>query len=89
MTHLYHPPFHMAHPSRGTPLDAYTANGLAEVKTGLSELSSTYQLRLQTYGALVNEQPLTIYTSRPVNTQFGNWLGRWGVSVQPLLPGQP
>jgi hypothetical protein len=23
MTHLYHPPFHMAHPSRGTPLDAY------------------------------------------------------------------
>ena len=55
-----------------------------EIKSGSSVLNSTYQLRLQTYAALVNNQPLTIYTSRAVNTQFSAWLGRWGVSVKPL-----
>jgi RHS repeat-associated protein len=67
-----------------TIFDGSTSTGLMEIKSGSSVLNSTYQLRLQTYAALVNNQPLTIYTSRAVNTQFSAWLGRWGVSVKPL-----
>ena len=36
MTHLYHPPFHMAHPSRGTPLDAYFVSRIASDSLSLS-----------------------------------------------------
>jgi len=72
----------------GTPVstifDGSTAGGLAEIKSGSSVLNSTYQLRLQTYGALVNDQPLTIFTSRAVNPTFSDWLTRWGVSVKPM-----
>jgi RHS repeat-associated protein len=68
----------------GTIFDGSTAAGLAEIKSGSSVLSSSYQLRLQTFGALVNNQPLTIFTSRPINSTFYNWLIRWGVSVTPL-----
>jgi RHS repeat-associated protein len=74
--------------STGAPIstiyDGSTASGLAEIKSGSSVLNSTYQLRLQTYGALINDQKLTIFTSRPVNSQFSAWLSRWGVSVKPL-----
>ncbi len=54
------------------------------LKNGSSVLDSSYQLRLQTYGSLINDMPFTIYTSRPVNPAFQGYLTRWGVSVQPL-----
>ncbi|MEA3066068.1 MAG: hypothetical protein QOJ27_2529 [Sphingomonadales bacterium] len=69
-----------------TIYDGSSLEGLLEIKTGRSALNSSYQLRLQTYGALVNNQRLTILTSRPVGPQFHQWLGRWGVEVQPLPP---
>lgn len=68
----------------GPIYDGLNLDGLAELKNGSSVLSSSYQLRLQTYGALVNDSPLTIYTSRPVNPVFQDYLTRWGVSVKPL-----
>jgi filamentous hemagglutinin len=68
----------------GTILDGSTARGLVEIKSGSSVLNSTYQLRLQTYGALVNNQPLTIFTGRAVNPKFADWLTRWGVSVKSM-----
>lgn len=68
----------------GTIYDGLTAGGLAEIKTGSSVLDSSYQLRLQTYGALVNDLPYTIYTSRPVNPTFDRYLTTWGVAVKPL-----
>ncbi|MGD0096446.1 MAG: hypothetical protein ABSB60_08125 [Terracidiphilus sp.] len=58
--------------------------GLAEMKYGTSELSSSYQLRLQTYGSLVSGQPFTIYTNRPLNLTFSNYLENWGVAVEPF-----
>ena len=61
-----------------------TASGPAEIKPGSSVLGSSYQLRLQVYGSLINNQPYTIYTSRPLNPSFSSWLQRWGVQVQPL-----
>ena len=51
---------------------------------GVSTLDSTYQLRLQTYRALVEKQPLTIYTNRPVDVDFGRWLNPRGVQIEPL-----
>lgn len=68
----------------GTVYDATLGGGLGEIKTGTSVLDSSYQLRLQTYGSLVNDTPYTIYTSRPLNPTFSDWLTRWGVPVQPL-----
>jgi hypothetical protein len=68
----------------GTIYDASLGAGLGEIKTGSSILDSSYQLCLQPYGALVNDTPFTIYTSRPVNPTFDAWLTRWGVTVQPL-----
>jgi len=59
-------------------------SALGEIKTGSSVLDSSYRLRLQTYGTLVNDMPFTIYTSRPFNATFGAWLTRWGVTAQPL-----
>ncbi len=67
-----------------TIYDGTTGAGLAEIKSGSSVLNSSYQLRLQTYGSLISEQPFSIYTSRPLNAQFGGYLNRWGVSVKPL-----
>jgi filamentous hemagglutinin len=69
----------------GTIYDATVRSSLGEIKTGSSVLKSSYQLRLQTYGSLVNDTPLTIYTSRPLSQAFGDWLARWGVQVKPLL----
>lgn len=68
----------------GTIYDGTIGNGLGEIKTGTSPLDSSYQLRLQTYGSLLNDTPYTIYTSRPVNPTFSDLLTRWGVNVQPL-----
>ncbi|WP_230626715.1 hypothetical protein, partial [Ralstonia solanacearum] len=69
----------------GTIYDGKPATGgLAELKNGSSTLDSSYQLRLQTYGALINDTPLTIYTGRPVNSTFSQWLKNWGVDVKPL-----
>ncbi|WP_161805639.1 hypothetical protein, partial [Frateuria defendens] len=68
----------------GTIYDGANFGGLAELKNGSSVLDSSYQLRLQTYGSLINDMPFTIYTSRPVNPAFQGYLTRWGVSVQPL-----
>ena len=51
--------------ARGTVLDS-VQGGLAEIKSGSSILASTYQLRLQTYRAVVEERTLRIYTNRPV-----------------------
>ena len=70
----------------GTIYDGLTSDGLAELKNGSSVLDSSYQLRLQTYGALVNNTPLTIYTNRAINPTFQDYLTRWGVSVAPLPP---
>ena len=67
-----------------TIFDGSVAGGLAEVKSGSSVLNSSYQLRLQTYGALVNNQPYAILTSRPINPTFYDWLVRWGVSIMPM-----
>ncbi|WP_230943498.1 filamentous hemagglutinin N-terminal domain-containing protein [Burkholderia cepacia] len=67
-----------------TIYDGSTTTGLAELKNGSSSLGSSYQLRLQTYGAVVNGTPFTIYTSRPVNPIFSQYLSNWGVTVKPL-----
>jgi hypothetical protein len=70
---------------RGTIIDS-VEDGLAEIKSGSSILNSTYQLRLQTYRSVVEERPLRIYTSRPIDIDFGQWLDPWGVKIEPL-PG--
>ena len=69
--------------ARGTVLDSVEA-GFSEIKSGRSPLDSTYQLRLQTYRALVEKKPLTIYTNRPVDVDFGHWLNPRGVQIEPL-----
>jgi len=73
--------------ARGTVLDSVAA-GLAEIKSGGSTLESTYQLRLQTYRSVVERKPLTIYTSRPIDVDFGHWLNPHGVAIKPL-PSEP
>ena len=55
--------------------------GYLEIKGGASELNSTYQLRLETYKAIIDKQPFTIQTTRPVNPEFQQWLDFWGVKV--------
>lgn len=69
--------------ARGTVLDS-TESGLTEIKSGCSILSSTYQLRLQTYRSVAEEQPLRILTDRPIDIQFGQWLNPWGVKIEPM-----
>jgi hypothetical protein len=66
---------------KGTIFDG-TGAGLLEIKGGSSELTSSYQLRLQTYYSVKNNMPFTIRTTRPVNKEFGSWLQRWGVRVE-------
>ena len=68
----------------GTIYDVSVGAGIGEIKNGSSVLNSSYQLRLQTFGALVNESRFTLYTGRPINPRFDAWLARWGVAVQPL-----
>jgi len=70
---------------KGTVLDSVIA-GFAEIKSGGSVLDSTYQLRLQTFRSVIEKQPLTIYTSRPVDSGFGRWLHPHGVAIKPLPP---
>ena len=74
--------------SQGNPVytvyEATIGNRLGEIKTGKSVLDSSYQLRLQTDGALINDRPLTIYTDRPLNPALSAYFKRWGVSVEPL-----
>lgn len=72
---------------RGTVLDSVSA-GLAEIKSGASPLESTYQLRLQTFRSVVENKPLTLYTSRPPRPGFGRWLDPHKVAVKPL-PSEP
>lgn len=66
---------------RGTIFDA-SQGGLLEIKGGTSVLDSSYQLRLQTYRSLIENRPLIIETTRPVNPTFQRWLQRWGATVQ-------
>lgn len=70
---------------RGTVLDSVTGE-FAEIKSGLSLLDSTYQLRLQTYRSLVERRRLTFYTNRPVESAFRRWLEPLGVAIKPLPP---
>ncbi len=70
---------------KGTIFDGVSDTGYLEIKGGRSELNSTYQLRLQTYKSLVDNKPLTIQTTRPVNPEFQKWLDSWGVKV--VKPG--
>ena len=71
----------------GTISDSAANGGLLEIKGGSSTLNSSYQLRLQTYNSVVNNIPMTIETTRPVNPTFMNYLQNWGVTVKP--PGTP
>jgi hypothetical protein len=64
--------------------------GYLEIKGGTSELSTTYQLRLETYRAVTESQPFIIQTTRPINPAFQKWLDFWGVKVAKparLTPG--
>jgi hypothetical protein len=74
--------------ARGTIVDG-VGEGLAEIKSGRSVLNSTYQLRLQTYRSVIEERPLKIYTNRPVDVAFGQWLDPWGVKIEPLPGPEP
>lgn len=66
----------------GTIFDS-TGAGLVEIKGGTSALESSYQLRLQTYYSLkVDPQPYTIVTDRVPNQKFGDWLQRWGATIE-------
>ena len=69
---------------KGTIFDS-TSNGYLEIKGGASTLNSTYQLRLQTYKSVIDNQPFTLQTTRPVNPAFSNYLDFWGVNV--VKPG--
>ena len=44
MTHLYHPPFQMDHPSRGVPLDAYPKPEPTCYQPGGSRLGINFEL---------------------------------------------
>lgn len=64
---------------KGTIFDSLDG-GFLEIKGGSSPLSSSYQLRLQTYKALKEGQGPVIQTTRPVNSTFADWFSRWGGS---------
>lgn len=67
--------------SVGVIVDSLGPESGLEIKGGSSPLGSSYQLRLMTYRALVENQPLTILTTRPVVQSFFDYLTRWGVTV--------
>ena len=73
---------------RGTVIDS-VQKGFAEIKSGASVLGSTYQLRLQAYRSVVEDQAFKLYTSRPLDTQFARWLRPLGVKVRPLPSPEP
>ena len=64
------------------PVGVITDSIGLEIKGGTTPLYVTYQLRLMTYRALVEEDPLTILTTRTPTVPFADYLGRWGVTVQ-------
>ncbi len=66
---------------KGTILDS-TQNGLLEIKGGSSTLDSSYQLRMQVYRSVIENNALTIQTTRPINPTFENYLLGWGVNVK-------
>jgi len=70
---------------RGTILDSVEGE-FAEIKSGQSALSPTYQLRLQAFRAWAESRPLKIYTNRPVDPEFERWGKPLGVAIEPL-PG--
>jgi RHS repeat-associated protein len=70
---------------RGTIFDGNDISGNIEIKGGRSELNSTYQLRLQTYKSVIDGQPFSIQTTRPINPVFQEWLDFWGVKI--VTPG--
>ena len=74
--------------ARGTVLDS-TEGGLVEIKSGSSELDSTYQLRLQTYRSVIEKKRLTLYTSRIIPASLRQWLSPKGVEVRPLPQPEP
>ena len=66
----------------GTKFDS-TDNGVyLEHKAGTSMLDSSYQQRLQTYFSVVNNVPYVVQTTRPVNSDFADYLKRWGATIQ-------
>jgi hypothetical protein len=71
--------------ARGTILDSVEGE-LAEIKSGSSALSATYQLRLQAYRAWAESRPLKIYTNRPIDPEFERWRKPLGVAIEPLPP---
>lgn len=74
--------------ARGTVVDS-VETGFAEIKSGQSVLKPTYQLRLQTYRSVAEERAFRIYTNRPVDVGFGQWLSPWGVEIRPLPEPHP
>lgn len=70
---------------RGTILDSVEGE-FAEIKSGQSALSATYQLRLQAFRAWAEARPLKIYTNRPIDPEFDRWRKPLGVAIEPLPP---
>jgi hypothetical protein len=66
----------------GLPMGVITDSIGLELKGGGKALESSYQLRLMTYRALVEGEPLTILSTRVPNASFAAYLSRWGVTVQ-------
>ncbi len=70
---------------RGTIVDSVEGE-FAEIKSGSSTLSATYQLRLQAFRAWAEARPLKIYTNRPVDPEFERWRKPLDVAIEPLPP---
>jgi hypothetical protein len=66
----------------GRPMGVITDSIGLEIEGGGTPPYSTYQLRLMTYRALVENEPLTILTTRTPTAPFGDYLARWGVTVE-------
>jgi filamentous hemagglutinin len=64
-----------------TIVDVIHGGHWTEIKLGTSPLTSSYQLRLQTYFAVKTDTPYTIATTRPINPTFATWLKKWGVNI--------
>ena len=67
--------------SGGQPVGVIVDSLGLEIKGGSSRLGSSYQLRMMAYRAFVENEPLTILTTRSVRPGFRSWLDRWGVGV--------
>jgi hypothetical protein len=64
----------------GTPDTGFP--GYLELKFGRSELRTTYQMRLEVYKSMIDEVPMTLRTTRPINAEFERWLEFWGVNIE-------